>query len=128
VQFDKECACRSSIPAPFDEACDLENANGAIKPDRQNVADLYGVTGRGLADAIDADMASLHQSCSTAASFDHPRVPQPFIETLALQGSVPRRVLERFRAKWKPVRVKKTRQNKRSEPGFDSIKTEMALA
>jgi hypothetical protein len=33
--------------------------------------------------------------------------------------------LERFRAKWKPVRVKKTRQNKRLEPGFDSI-TEMA--
>ena len=36
-------------------------------------------------------------------------------------------VLERFRAKWKPVRVKKTRRNKRLEPGFDSIKTEMAL-
>jgi hypothetical protein len=35
-------------------------------------------------------------------------------------------VLKRFRAKWKPVRVKKTRQNKRLEPGFDSI-TEMAL-
>jgi len=25
-------------------------------------------------------------------------------------------VLERFRAKWTPVRVKKTRQNKRLEP------------
>jgi hypothetical protein len=99
VQFDEKCACASRIPAPLDEACDLENANGAIKPDRQNVADLHGVAGRGLADAIDANTASLHQSCSTAASFDHPRVPQPFIETLALQGSVPRRVLERFRAK-----------------------------
>jgi hypothetical protein len=32
-------------------------------------------------------------------------------------------VLERFRAKWIPVRVKKTRQNKTLEPGFDSIKT-----
>jgi hypothetical protein len=128
VQFDKESACGGSIPAPLDKACDLEEANGAIKSDRQNVADLHGVAGRGLAHTIDADMASLHQSRSTAASFDHPRVPQPFIETLALQGSVPRRVLERFRAKWKPVRVKKTRQNKRSEPGFDSIKTEMALA
>jgi hypothetical protein len=30
--------------------------------------------------------------------------------------------LERFRAKWAPVRVKKTRQNKKLEPGFDSIK------
>jgi hypothetical protein len=30
--------------------------------------------------------------------------------------------LERFRAKWKPVRVKKTRQNIRLEPGFDQSK------
>jgi hypothetical protein len=33
-------------------------------------------------------------------------------------------LLERFRAKWKPVRVKKTRQNKRIESGSDSIRTE----
>jgi hypothetical protein len=32
----------------------------------------------------------------------------------------------RFQAKWKPVRVKETRQNKRVEAGFNSIKTEMA--
>ena len=37
---------------------------------------------------------------------------------------VSRKSLERFRAKWAPVRVKKTRQNKRLEPGFDSIKAE----
>src|SRR5258705_10290230 len=36
--------------------------------------------------------------------------------------------LERFRAKWKPVRVKKTRQIKNLEPRFDSIETEKALA
>jgi hypothetical protein len=30
--------------------------------------------------------------------------------------------LERFRAKWIPVRVKKTRQNKK--PGSDSIRTD----
>jgi hypothetical protein len=36
--------------------------------------------------------------------------------------------LERFRAKWMPVRVKKTRQNKRLEPGSDSIRTDKALA
>ena len=36
--------------------------------------------------------------------------------------------LERFRAKWIPVRVKKTRQNKRLEPGSDSIRTDKALA
>src|SRR5216684_3395450 len=33
----------------------------------------------------------------------------------------------RFRAKWKPVRVKKTRQIKNLEPRFDSIETEQAL-
>ena len=36
-------------------------------------------------------------------------------------------LLERFRAKWIPVRVKKTRQNKNLEPRSDSIGTEMAL-
>src|ERR1700738_1763119 len=36
--------------------------------------------------------------------------------------------LERFQAKWKPVRVKKTRQMKNLEPRFDSIETEKALA
>ena len=36
--------------------------------------------------------------------------------------------LERFRAKWIPVRVKKTRQNKNLEPRSDSIGTEKALA
>ncbi|WP_210421911.1 hypothetical protein [Bradyrhizobium nitroreducens] len=36
--------------------------------------------------------------------------------------------LERFRAKWTPVRVKKTRQNKNLELGSDSIRTENALA
>src|SRR5437879_3777495 len=32
-------------------------------------------------------------------------------------------VLERFQAKWSPVRVKKTRQIKNREPCFDSIET-----
>src|ERR1700733_62311 len=35
--------------------------------------------------------------------------------------------LERFRAKWIPVRVKKTRQNQNPEPRSDSIGTEKAL-
>ena len=37
-------------------------------------------------------------------------------------------MLERFRAKWTPVRVKKTRQIKNLELRFDSIETEKALA
>jgi hypothetical protein len=36
-------------------------------------------------------------------------------------------LLERFPAKWIPVRVKKKRQNKRLEPGSDSIRTDKAL-
>jgi general secretion pathway protein J len=39
-----------------------------------------------------------------------------------------RRALTRFQAKWKPVRVKKTRQGKNLEPRFDSIEAEKALA
>jgi hypothetical protein len=35
--------------------------------------------------------------------------------------------LERFQAKWIPVRVKKTRQIKNLAPRFDSIETEKAL-
>ena len=34
--------------------------------------------------------------------------------------------LERFRAKWIPVRVKKTHQNNTLEPGSDSIRTDKA--
>jgi hypothetical protein len=37
------------------------------------------------------------------------------------------KAIERFQAKWKPVRVKKTRQIKNLEPRFDSIETEKAL-
>src|SRR5882672_12041695 len=37
------------------------------------------------------------------------------------------KVLERFRAKWVPVCVKKTRQIKNLEPRFDSIETGKAL-
>src|SRR6185437_4206548 len=37
------------------------------------------------------------------------------------------RFTKALRAKWVPVRVKKTRQNKKVEPGSDSIRTEMAL-
>src|SRR5260370_13898699 len=43
---------------------------------------------------------------------------------LRLSGSV---VLERFQAKWKPVRIKKTRQIRSLESRFESIETEKAL-
>jgi hypothetical protein len=46
---------------------------------------------------------------------------------LEFDPDVQRYQLERFRAKWLPVRVKKTRQIKNLEPRFDSIETEKAL-
>ena len=63
------------------------------------------------------------------ADQDASNLPQNFsedIEDLKLHGGA--RVVERFRAKWIPVRVKKTRQNKKLEPGSDPIRTGKALA
>src|SRR5437879_4376193 len=42
-----------------------------------------------LAHAVDADVAGFDQRSSRGARLHHPRVPQPFIETLALQISSP---------------------------------------
>jgi hypothetical protein len=50
----------------------------------------------------------------------------PIANIKLLEG--PAKNLERFQAKWRPVRVKKTRQIKNLEPRFDSIETEKALA
>jgi hypothetical protein len=48
------------------------------------------VARRGLPRPVDADMAGLDQRSGTAAGLDHPRMPQPFVETLALQVDTPR--------------------------------------
>jgi hypothetical protein len=55
---------------------------------------------------------------------DHHRAAAAIIRRCDLIGGVG---LERFPAKWAPVRVKKTRQNKKLEPRSDSIGTEKAL-
>jgi hypothetical protein len=52
------------------------------------------------------------------------RRDRPFVREPAVRDAG----LERFRVKWAPVRVKKTRQNKKLEPRSDSIGTEKALA
>jgi LysR family hydrogen peroxide-inducible transcriptional activator len=49
------------------------------------------------------------------------------IKSGALDAAMLALPVERFRAKWEPVRVKKTRQIKNQEPRFDSIETEKAL-
>ena len=62
---------------------------------------------------------------ASQAAWSHSR-PGPAIRRKVLTTN--RSPLERFRAKWIPVRVKKTRQNKKLEPGSDSIRTGKALA
>ena len=45
------------------------------------------MAGRLFARAIDSDMTGLDQRGRAGAGFDHPRMPQPFVETLALQAT-----------------------------------------
>src|SRR5207302_7655128 len=54
---------------------------------RQHIARLDGVSRRLFAHAIDADMAGLDQGGRAGTGLHHPRMPQPFIETLALQAT-----------------------------------------
>src|ERR1700676_4645745 len=61
-----------------------------MEADGQNVAGLDAVARRLLAHAIDADMAGLDQRGSRGAGLHHPRMPQPFIETLALPATPPK--------------------------------------
>jgi hypothetical protein len=47
--------------------------------------------------------------------------------TFEISGKPLKKQLERFQAKWKPVRVKKMRQIKNLEPRFDFIEADPAL-
>jgi hypothetical protein len=50
------------------------------------------------------------------------------VDTGSREENASKQKVERFQAKWIPVRVKKTRQNKKVEPRSDSIGMEEALA
>src|SRR6202171_5843896 len=75
------------IAPPLRKSDDLEDAHAAIEPDRQHVAGLDGASRRLLAPAIETDMAGPDHRRGAGAGLHHPRVPQPFIETLALQAT-----------------------------------------
>jgi len=62
------------------------------------------------------------------AALVHVNIVREPDENPGVSGAPPRRRLKRFRAKWMPVRVKKTRQNKKLEPGSDPIRTERLRA
>ncbi len=49
------------------------------------------MTGRLLPHAVDADVAGLDQRSGAGAGFYDPRMPQPFVETLALQANTDRK-------------------------------------
>jgi len=97
------------------------------------VAELDACLRSGLWDACLVAPAFPHQGRRTRAglqyALDHDgcwsAVGQNIIAQLRERGLEAR--LERFPAKWTPVRVKKTRQNKKLEPRSDSIGTEKAL-
>jgi len=75
------------IAAPLGKSDNFEKSHGAIEADRDDVANLDGMTGRLLPHAVDADMAGLDQRSGAGAGFDDPGMPQPFVETLALQAT-----------------------------------------
>src|SRR6202045_3511368 len=68
---------------------------------------------------VAAQRASIPEALSAGVDFSA-------VMCFALGNSASSTNLERFQAKWKPVRVKKTRQIKNLEPRFDSIETEKA--
>jgi hypothetical protein len=65
------------------------------------------------------------RDAASAAVYDH-RGRECTPQERAVVPTAGQTVARAFRAKWTPVRVKKTRQNKRLEPGSDSIRTDKA--
>ncbi len=51
----------------------------------RDVAEFHTMARRPLASAVDADVSGFDQCGGAGAGFHHPRMPQPFVETLALQ-------------------------------------------
>jgi hypothetical protein len=87
MQFDVKHARGRGIAAPLGKSHHFENTHAAIEPDGQDIAGLDGVTGRLFAHTVDADMTCFDERSRTGAGLHNPRMPQPLIETLALQMS-----------------------------------------
>ena len=86
LQIGKQHAGGGSIAAAVGETSHPEDPDGVVEPDRDDIAELDPMARRRLAGAVDANMAGLDQRSRAAAGFYHPRVPQPFIKTLAFQS------------------------------------------
>lgn len=80
-----EHASCGSVSTPFRKPHDLQDTNAAVEPDRQDIVDLDRMARRFFPNAVDADMSRRDQRGRTGAGLYHPRVPEPFIDTLTLQ-------------------------------------------
>src|SRR5258708_16429583 len=81
-----QAARRGTIAPGLRKSCDLEDTDGGIEPDGQDVAGLDRVARRLLPHAVDADMAGFDQRRGAGAGLHDPRMPQPFVEALAIQA------------------------------------------
>jgi len=86
LQILVQCTSGTRIAAPLGEAQNLHQAHAAVKRDGDDVAWFHRMARRFLAHAVDADMAAFNQRGGAGAGLHHPRVPQPFVETLLLQS------------------------------------------
>src|ERR1700723_2142912 len=96
VQIEIKHASGRRIASPLGKSDHLEHAHGPIEPDGEDVARFDRVTGRGLAHAVDAHVARPYERGGTGSGFHQPRMPQPFVETLALHATPRREGIDLF--------------------------------
>src|SRR5579872_1510920 len=77
----------SRIAPPLGKSHDFKNAHGPVQSDRHHIAYLDAVTRRRLAHPVDAHVTGFHERGRAGAGLDQARVPQPFVETLALHAT-----------------------------------------
>ena len=63
------------IATPVGKSGDLEQPDGAVERNCDDVADLDAMAGRLFPDPVDADMTGLNERSRTGASLNHPRMP-----------------------------------------------------
>jgi len=81
-----ELAPRIGVPSALGKIQHLEHTHAPVECDRHDVAPVHAAACGIDALAVDADMAGARKRGGGAAGAHHPRVPQPFIDTLPVQG------------------------------------------
>jgi hypothetical protein len=70
----------------FAKALDPNYLDRMIERQRHHVAQAYQLAGRGHPCAVEPHKARFRQCRSVAARANHARVPEPFVDALAIQG------------------------------------------